>query len=474
MYTYHIKSGVLSLCVGAVLLSSCQPAKFIPQEIAIPTNYVSEEITSDTSSIAKISYKDFFSDPVLIELIDSALANNNNLQVALKQIDIADESLKQAKFGYLPQMAFSAGTATITRPSSNSMNGMMASQFLGRKYMEDYSSVLSISWEADIWGKIKGRKEMALASYLQTQEAAKAVHTRLVSSVAQGYYNLLMLDLQKDISLKNLSLIDSTLQMTRVQRDLGMTTTLSVQQQESNRDMLLKTIPQLDEQIIIQENALQMLSGHMPGRIQRNTSLLALKPKDYLATGVPVELLAERPDVRAAELEVQKAFSAVHLAKASLYPSLNITAQGGLNSFKSSNWFSIPGSLFAAATGSLTQSILQGRQLKTAYNQTRIASEQVEFQFKESVLQAVTEVSNVLAQIASLKEQEGISTTLINRNQEMIQNAHILFKNDMASYLEVILAQQNKLQSELENAAIKSQRLHAEVNLYRALGGGKY
>lgn len=470
------KINMTCLCLTLMVTTACKSVKYVPNQTAVPATFQQDNgaIESDSSSIATLSYKEFFSDQILLDLIDTALLNNNNLQVAIKQIDIATESMKQAKWGYLPQIGFSVGTGTVTRPSDNSMNGMMAGQFMGKKYMEDYTTAVNISWEADIWGKIKGRKEMALSSYLQTQEASKAIQTRLVSTIAQGYYNLLMLDLQKDISLKNLSLIDNILQMTRVQHALGLTTLLAVQQQEGNRDLVLKSIPVLDEQIIIQENTLQALVGRMPGHIERKTSLLTLQTKDHLATGVPAMMLALRPDVRTAELEVQKSFAQVHVAKVSMYPSLNITAQGGLNAFKASDWFNIPGSLFGALTGSLTQPILQGRQLKTAFNQSKIASAQAEIQFKESVLQAVGEVSNILASMASLKEQEEISRGLVARNQEMIRNADILFKNDMATYLEVIAAQQSKLQAELDNAAIKSQRLYTEVNLYRALGGGRH
>lgn len=471
------KINMTCLCVSLLLAYSCKSSKYIPQEANVPSEFPQGQtvtIVDTTNSIGAISYREFFNDQTLLALIDSALLNNNDLLVAIKQIEIANESMKQAKWGHIPQIGLTAGTGSVTRPSDNSINGTTAVQATGKRYMEDYSSTLNISWEADIWGKIKGRKEIALTSYLQTQEARKAVQTRLVSTIAQGYYNLLMLDLQKEISLKNLSLIDNVLQMSRVQYTLGLTTLLAVQQQESNRDVVAKTIPVLEEQITVQENSLQALVGRMPGQIERRTSLLSLTVKDQLSTGIPAEMLALRPDVRTAELALQKAVAQVHVSKVSMYPSLNITAQGGLNAFKASDWFNIPGSLFGAVAGSITQPILQGRQLKTAYNQSILAGEQAEIQFKESVLQAVTEVSNILANIASLDEQQTISTGLVQRNLEMIVNADQLFKNDMATYIEVITAQQSKLQSELDNAALKNQRLLAEVNLYRALGGGRY
>lgn len=456
---------------------SCSSVNYVskPQDIPQSFHVADQDMMVDTTqSIATLSYKEFFNDPILLSLIDTVLVRNNDLQIALKQIDMANESMSQAKWGYLPQVGLTAGSVALNRPSDNSMNGMSVGQITGKKYIEDYTTSVNISWEADIWGKIKGRKEMALAGYLQTQEAATAVQTRLISTVAQGYYNLLMLDLQKEITLKNVKLMEDVIKMTRVQQELGMITLLAVQQQESNRDQVLKSIPMLEEQIIIQENLLQTLAGRLPGNLTQRTKLTDVQLKGGLAMGVPAEMLALRPDVRSAELELKRSVAQVHVSKVNMYPSLTISAQGGLNAFKGSDWFNIPGSLFGALTGSLTQPILAGRQLKTAYNQSKIGADQAELKFKESVLQAVAEVSNVLANISSLEEQEAISIALVDRNDLMVQNADKLFKNDMATYIEVIVAQQSKLQSELENAAVKSLRLNAEVNLYRALGGGRF
>ena len=155
-----------------------------------------------------------------------------------------------------------------------------------------------------------------------------------------------------------------------------------------------------------------------------------------------------------------------------MYPNLRITAQGGLNAFRASNWFSIPGSLFGMVASSLTQPLLQGRQLKTAYNQAGLRSEQAELQYKESVLKAVTEVSTVLEHISSLKDRQIYTNQQVERNLELIQQTNIMFRNDMANYLEVLAAQQSKLNAEIEQMQIKGQLLNAEVTLYKALGGG--
>ncbi|MEJ5055468.1 TolC family protein [Sphingobacterium sp. MYb382] len=445
------------------------------EQDALPTAFrlTHEELATDSlSNLAELPYQQFFQDAYLIGLIDTALAHNNNMLVAVKQIEIAQETVKQMKWGYLPTVDLAVGAANINRPSNNSMNGMMASQFMGKRYMEDYSTTLSVSWEADIWGKIKERNAMALAGYLETQEAVNAVRTSLIANVAQGYYMLLLLDQQTQVSQQNLAIIDSTLNITKVQQRLGLTTSLAIKQLENNRDNLLKSIRIIEENKAVQENAMSALLGRMPQELKNRGSLLNMQEVQVFGTGVPAELLSRRPDIKQAELTLTRSVSEIKVARANMYPSLRITAQGGLNAFKSSNWFSIPGSLFGTVAGSLTQPILQGRQLKTAYNQATIRSEQAELRYKESMLQAVTEVSTILEQLASLQEQQQVNELLVDRNRVLLKDANILFKNDMASYLDVLAAQQVKLQAELDQISVKSRLLQTQVALYRALGGG--
>ncbi len=460
-----------------LLLLGCKTNRQIPalQKEQLPQQFLTknESVEVDTAAdLAALSYRDFFKDEKLIALIDSGLLHNNNLLVAVKQIESAQETMKKMKWGYLPVVDLSVGAASINRPSNNSMNGMMASQFMGKSYMEDYSSTLTLSWEADIWGKIKNQNAGALASYLAQKEATIAVRTGLIAGIAQGYYNLLLFDQQKLISQQNLAIVDSTLQITQVQQRLGLSTSLAVQQMENSRDNLLKSIRVIEENIAIQENALQALVGQFPKDDISRGNLLSLVERDVFATGVPADMLSRRPDIKQAEYTFLQTVSDIKVTRANMYPALRITAQGGLNSFTASNWFTVPGSLFGMLSGSLTQPLLQGRQLKTAYNQAIIRSEQAELQFKETVLQAVGEVSNTLEQIASLQDQQQYNDQLVARNQQLVKQAKVLFKNDMATYLEVLTAQQSKLQAELDQMQVKSKKLYAEVTLYKALGGG--
>ena len=468
------KVGVLLVLTS---LGSCGASKYTQPELDLPTNFRTGEDVgfvqdSTHNSIAQIPYSEFFKDPVLVSLIEEGILNNNDLKVALKQIEIASLGFTQSKWNNVPTVNLNAGTASINRPSDNSMNGMSMGQSLGQSYVEDYNTSLNISWEADIWGKIKGKKEIALAQFLQTQEGTKAVQTQVVTQIAQGYYNLLMLDMQLDITNKNLELIDKTLHMLMKQHELGIGTSLSVVQQENTRDQILATIPALEQAVLIQENALSVLTGRMPSAIERNATLTNTQTPEYKSVGIPSEMLQFRPDVKRSELLVNQAFANVKVAKKSMYPSLNITAQGGVNSMEFKDWFNIPGSLFGMAAGSIAVPILNGKQLKTQFKQAEIAMEQAEITFKQTVLQAVGEVSNVMATIESADKQENITNGLVTRSQEAVDTSTKLFQNDMATYLDVIMAQNNKLQAELNLATIKFQKLNAVVNLYRSLGGG--
>ena len=451
---------------------SCKVQKYEQPEVKMPEAFRGDTIVAEhNENIAKISYKDFFKDPVLVGLIDKAMVQNNDLLVALKQIEYASLAYNQSKWANIPTVSAGAN-ANINRPSDNSMNGMMAGQFMGKRYMEDYTTSINLSWEADIWGKIRGRKEQALAGYLKTQEAAKAVKTQLVASVVQGYYNLLMLDTQLEITRSNLTYADTTLQFLTKQQELGLTTALAVQQQEIVKDQILKTIPAIESSVTTQENALSLLTGSMPGKIERSVGLNNVSSPDHLSVGIPSELLSYRPDIKAAELEVRKSAAAIHVAKMSMYPSLNITAQGGVNAFQISKWFSVPGSLFGMAAGAIAQPILNGKQLKTQYEQSKVLADQAEISFKQSVLKAVGEVSDALVQIQKLEEQQKIAEGLVLKTNEAVKKADMLFKYNSATYVEVIIAQTNKLQAELDLASLKTQRLNAITALYRAVGGG--
>jgi outer membrane protein, multidrug efflux system len=475
MTTYKMKNYITKIVMIAILITtiiSCKVSKDIetPKD-AFPENFRNASVSKDTTSIADLEWKNFFTEKDIIKLIDSAVAKNNDLQIAVKNIEIAQYRFTQSKWGNVPQVNLNVSAST-SNPSDNSFTGKNLGQALGQNHIDDYSAGASLSWEADIWGKIRNQKKGAYAGYLQSEEVKKALQTTIVANVSKGYYNLLMLDAQLEIAKQNYKLNDSTTAIIKLKYDAGQVTTLAIQQSEAQKLVSAQLIPQLEQNIAIQENALSVLTGSFPNAKTRTIRLSALEVKNNKATGIPSSLVSRRPDVKSAELALKVANANVGITKADLYPALRITAQGGVNSFETSNWFNIPASLFGTVAGGLTQPLLNNKKVRTQYNIAVAEREKAVLSFRQSVLVAVSEVSDALVKVEKLQQQESFLKERVKTLQQAIKNANLLFKNGMAEYLEVLSAQANLLQSELELANIKREQLSANTELYRALGGG--
>ncbi|STO18478.1 Outer membrane protein oprM precursor [Flavobacterium hibernum] len=475
MTTYKMKNYITKIVMIAILITtiiSCKVSKDIetPKD-AFPENFRNASVSKDTTSIADLEWKNFFTEKDIIQLIDSAVTRNNDLQIATKNIEIAQYKFTQSKWGNVPQLNLNVSAST-SNPSDNSFTGKNLGQALGQNHIDDYSAGATLSWEADIWGKIKNQKKGAFAGYLQSEEVKKALQTTIVANVSKGYYNLLMLDAQLEIAKQNYKLNDSTTNIIKLKYDAGQVTSLAIQQSEAQKLVSAQLIPQLEQNIAIQENALSVLTGSFPNSKTRTTRLSALEVKNNNAIGIPSSLVSRRPDVKSAELALKVANANVGITKADLYPALKITAQGGVNSFETSNWFNIPASLFGTVAGGLTQPLLNNKKVRTQYNIAVAEREKAVLSFRQSVLVAVSEVSDALVKVEKLQQQESFLKERVKTLQQAIKNANLLFKNGMAEYLEVLSAQANLLQSELELANIKREQLTANTELYRALGGG--
>jgi NodT family efflux transporter outer membrane factor (OMF) lipoprotein len=468
MKTY-IKRYTLIFLTG--LLAACSVSKDIKNPQA-PLPSAFNGAAADTTSIADVPWRNFFTDPTLQKLIDSAIVKNYDMQVAVKNLEEAQLKVSQSKWNNIPTVDLNV-TANTDRPSDNSLNGLSLKQYnIGTNHIEDYSANIAISWDADIWGKIHNQNRSVLAAYLQTAEAKKAVQTSIVAGVSQGYYNLLMLNAQLIIAKKNVALNDSTLRIIKLQYDAGQVTLLAIQQAQAQQLVAAELVPQFEQNITIQEDALRILTGELPSQITLGSTLDEMPINESLSAGVPSALLSRRPDVKSQELALEIANANVGIQKAEMYPALRITAEGGVNSFKASNWFNIPASLFGIVGGSIAQPLLEHKQLKTNFETAKIDRDKTVIQFRQTVLNAVGEVSDALVKIDKLKAQQTITANRVNTLQQATHNAGLLFKNGLANYLEVITAQSNVLQSELELASIKRSELSATSELYIALGGG--
>jgi NodT family efflux transporter outer membrane factor (OMF) lipoprotein len=460
---------IYSTLLLVTALASCRMGKdYQRPDLGLPAQFASAP--SDTS-VADMEWKKFFSDPTLQSLIGHALQNSFDVQASMKRVEEARAYAKQAKVNWAPTITANV-TASTTFPSKNSLNGLSLKTFLGKDHIEDYNLNAGLSWELDVWGKLRRQREAANASYMQSYEALRAVQTALVADVASSYYNLLMLDAQLKIARRNVNLGDTIVQVIKLQKQAGQVTELAIQQAAAQRQTAALLVPQIEQQIAIQENTIRILSGDLPGTITRDIELNNVKVWENLPTGIPAAMVSRRPDVRSNEMALVAANAKVGIAQASFYPTLSISASGGLNTYKASNWFTMPASLFATGAAGLMQPIFQRRALKTQYEVAKLQRDEAAITFRQSAVNAMGEVANAMVKLDKLKSEYELSADQVNVLHGAIGNAQLLFKSGLADYLEVITAQSNLLQAELNQATIQRDQLSAMVELYRSLGGG--
>ncbi|MDJ1493113.1 efflux transporter outer membrane subunit [Cytophagaceae bacterium DM2B3-1] len=463
---YIAVSALLLIC-----LSACRVGKkYSRPELDMPQQY-REQPVSVTADTVLLPWKTFFKDAALVGLIEKALSKNNDVAVAVMNMQQLELSYKQARLGLLPIVDLNV-SANRNWLSKNSLNGSLSEQYLGTRYMDDYSATLRLSWEADIWGKARMQKEGALATYFSQKENLSALKTRIIVQVAQAYYNLIALDEQLKVAKRNVELGDTTLAMIQLQYNSALVNSLAVEQAEAQKKTAELLVPMTLQTIAMQENALSILCGSFPDSITRAESLAAVMPEEVFPSGVPAALLSRRPDVKAMEYMIVSANARTGLAKAALYPTISITPSIGSNSYLFNTWFDLPGSLVKSVGVGLTQPIFQKRSLKAAYDIALIDQQKASTQFRQSVLTAVGEVSDALVRSKYADERIEMVEKKKASLTKATHDVMMLYKSAMATYLEVITAQNNALQNELEAITIRRDKLNAITDLYRALGGG--
>lgn len=461
---------ILILAGTASFLVSCSARKdYIKQDLEMPEKFRNDK--SVTGDSIRVSWNEFFKDPKLVALIEKALIKNNDISVAIKSIEQLDLAYKQARNSILPTANFNLG-ANRNWPSKNSLNGSLTQEFIGTKYMDDYNANIQVSWEADIWGKGKLQKESTKSEYFAQKENLSALKTRIISQVAQAYYNLLSLDEQLRIAEENVQLNENSLKMMRLQYQSGQINSLAVEQMEVQKKSAELLIPIANQNIALQENALSILTGEYPDKIEHNTSFEESTLKsNMLSSGIPAQLLSRRPDLKAAEYAVMAANSKTGLAKVAMYPSFSLSPQIGVNSYKFNNWFDLPGSITKTIALNLTQPIFQKKTLKTAYKTALLEQEKAVINFKQQVLTAVGEVSDALAKTFGAQQRLDLIGQKNIRLKKAVKDADLLYKSGMATYLEVITAHNNRLQNDLDHINTTLDQYNAQIELYRALGG---
>ncbi len=466
-FKINIKSLILLIIFAGVLASCVARQKYErPNDVVSEKLFRTDELPKDSTSLATISWNEFFTDTVLKKHISDALDNNMDIRIALQNIASADAYLKQSKAVYLPTV--SVGTSyTFQTQSLNTVTG----QLIGERAFNHVTGLsIDLGWEADLWGKLKSQEKAQLATYLGTVEAHKTVKSDLVAAIASAYYQLLTFDEQKRIITETIAVRKKNLETTKALKIAGTVTEVAVQQSEAlvfNAEASLITI---DTQIAVLENTISLLKGGNSQSIER-TTLAAQNNPASLDLGYPTNLLSNRPDVRQAEFNLMRTFELTNAARAQFYPSLRISGSGGLQSIDFDKLFSV-NSLFASVVGGLTQPILNQRQIKTNYEVAQANKEIAYLNFRKTVLTAGKEVSDALKTYTSQDSFIDLKQKELDAYKKSVNYSQELVNYGMANYLEVLNASVNQLNAELNIANAQYTKLNAGVELYRALGGG--
>ncbi|WP_340155428.1 TolC family protein [uncultured Winogradskyella sp.] len=465
--------GVLAI----LLLYSCVPTqKAIREENkVVPEQYKNR--ATDTVNLATVNWKDFFVDPKLIELIETALANNQELNIMLQQIAMANNEIKIRKGEYLPFVNVYAGTE-VEKVGEYTRDGAVEEQLNIREHKEfpepltDFSVGLNVSWELDIWKKLRNGKKAAVLEYLSTIEGKNFMVTTIVSEIANSYYELLALDNQLIIIEQNLEIQQNALKMVKLQKEAARATQLAVRRFEAEVYKNQSNKFEIRQQIVEVENNINFLLGRFPQPIERDSENFIDLPIDAISAGIPAQLLANRPDIRQAEYELEASKLNVKIAKANFYPSLGINAGIGLQAFKTKFLTSTPESLAYSLVGDVVSPLINRNAIKAEYKNANSRQLQAVFEYEKAILNGYMEVANTLSDINNLKENYALKELQVEALTEAIDLSIRLFKSARAEYTEVLLTQREALDSKIEIIETKRDQLLANVKIYQALGGG--
>lgn len=443
--------------IASTLFISCGVYCNYQQTTVVNNDLYGKEYNStDTASIATLSWRELFQDTHLQQLIDTALVHNIDLRTALLKVEQAEATLHAARFSYLPSVGITADGGISRWDGSTS---------------KIYNIGGAASWEVDIFGKLTASKREARASLESTRAYKQAVQTSLVASVASTYYTLLMLDEQIAISEQTLQNWDNTVSTLRALMHAGKSNETAVLQAEANKQTLEASLLSMRKSLKETENAMCLLLAQTPKSIERGILSEQVFP-DSLSVGIPVQLLANRPDVQAAEMDLARAFYATNVARASFYPSINLsgtlgwTNNGGGVVLNPAKW------LFNAIA-SLTQPLFNRGANIANLKITKAEQEIATLAFQQKLLEAGREVNNALMALQTARERIVINSQSVVLLTEAARKTELLMRHSSTTYLEVLTAQQSLLNGQQTLSQDKFDEIQSIICLYHALGGGK-
>ena len=451
---------ILILTAVATLLGSCGLyGKYKPQEEVSANLYGEEVIVTDSSSLADLSWKEMFTDAKLQALIDTALVRNVDYRTIQLNVKQAEAAMIPAKLAYLPSIALSP------------QGGFNYTAINGGVTTKTYTAPATASWEIDLFGKLTNAKRKAKATLEQTRDYEQAVKTQLIAGVATTYYSLLMLDAQLEIAEATEKNWEETVKTARAMKKAGMMNEAGLAQTEATYYNIRTTVLTLKESVNEAQNTLCLLLAKTPQYIERGSLSEAVLPEN-LSVGVPVSILSRRPDVRAAEHELEGAFYDTNKARSSFYPQISLSGTAGWTNSIGGAILN-PGEFIGSAILSLLQPIFNKGALIANLKVMKANQEIAYLNFQQSILKAGSEVNLALDKYQTAKAKSDFYAKQVSTLEVAANSTKLLMKYGNTTYLEVLTAQTTLLNAQLNQVSNKFVEIQAMIELYRALGGGQ-
>lgn len=466
----------IMLSMGLAVISCKAPmAVNMPESKIVPESFGTSK---DSANSSNVSWNDYFKDPNLKSLITVALQNNQELLITMQEIEMAKNDIRVRKGALLPSVGLRAGTGVekVGRYTSQGAGDASAEIAPGKEFPEaltDFNVGAYAKWEVDIWKKLRNSKKAAVTRYLSTIEGKNFVITNLIAEVSNSYYELVALDSQLEIVKQNIQLQQNALEIVKIQKEAARATELAVKKFQAEVLASKSMEFQINQKIVETENTINFLLGRYPEKITRDSSnFLDLLPAS-IQSGVPSQLLANRPDVKQAEMNLMAAKLDVKVARAEFYPSLDISAAFGLQAFKTSYLVKFPESLLYNLVGDVAAPLINRNAIKAEFANANARQLQALYNYDRTILNAYLEVSNQLAKIGNLEKSYALKAQQVTALNTSISVANDLFKSARADYFEVLMTQRDALDAKLELVETKKDQLNAFVQVYKALGGGR-
>ncbi|GAA4325127.1 TolC family protein [Pontixanthobacter gangjinensis] len=463
--------------LAVISIYGCVPTRDVREEkTALPDKF-GEIQSKDTLNTANLNWREFFQDPQLIALIDTALVNNQELNIMLQQVSMAKNEIRARKGEYLPSVNIGAAAEVekVGRYTSQGASDANTDIRPGEEFPEPlpgYSVGAFASWEIDVWKKLRNSKKAAVMEYLSTVEGKNFMITNLISEIAESYYELQALDNELAIIEQNLEIQANALKTLKLQKQAAKATELGVRRFQAEVLKNQSELYEVKQEITETENKLNFLIGRTPKPIQRSSNDFLEKKMDSISTGIPSQLLQNRPDIRQAEFELAAAKLDTRVARANFYPSFAINAGVGLEAFSTKFLTSTPESLLYYLAGDMVAPLINRNAIKAEYATANDRQLQAIFEYEKTILNAFIEVKNGVSRIENLRKSYELKEQQVEALTESIELTNKLFRSARADYLEVLLTQRESLESRMELVETRKDQLLARVTLYKNLGGG--